>query len=151
MTYVLKDEEVKFLRELVSSDTPFMLVGTVAAAAQGSNAVTDDIDLWFRRTSDPGLDQAARKVGGIFAWRADPPVLCGENLASFDIVTKMSGLGSFDEEYENALDFPIDDFVIKVLPLDRIITSKTAADRNKDRAALPSLRATLAANKLKID
>ncbi|MEO0325291.1 MAG: hypothetical protein AAF447_20205 [Myxococcota bacterium] len=39
------------------------------------------------------------------------------------------------------------DVPLRVLPLERIIASKQAADRPKDRAALPQLRAALAATR----
>jgi predicted nucleotidyltransferase len=144
--YVIGDQEVEFLRELVRAKTPFMIVGASAAILQGYDGGTKDIDLWFASTSDVGLDRAARKMGGMFIWRANPPVLSGEALVNFDVVNTMHGLGSFKEEYRDAIDVQVDDFTVKMLPLDRIIASKTVADRDKDRASLPALKAALAAN-----
>ena len=115
------------------------MVGMAAANLQGADKGTRDIDLWFKSTSDGGLDEAARSVGGMFIWRADPPTLSGKVLARIDVVNKCHGLNSFDREYEEALDVEVDDFVVKMLPLPRIIASKTAANRPKDRAALPAL------------
>jgi hypothetical protein len=59
----------------------------------------------------------------------------------------MDGLDRFDVEYAGAVECQIDNFVVLLLPLDRIITSKEAAGRPKDLAALPSLYATLVASK----
>ena len=43
--------------------------------------------------------------------------------------------------------FEIDGVPLRVLPLERVIASKRATNRPKDRAALPSLEATLLARR----
>jgi hypothetical protein len=53
----------------------------------------------------------------------------------------MDGMSSFEDEYDQAIECQIDNFVVRLLPLDRIIASKEAAMRSKDVAALPALRA----------
>jgi predicted nucleotidyltransferase len=143
----LTDIEHTFLSELVASGSKFIIVGMSAADLQGANIGTQDLDLWFESTSDGGLDRAARSVGSMFAWRANPPALTGEQLERIDIVNRCHGLGSFDREYDNALDMEVEGLSFKVLPLDRVIASKKAANRPKDRAVLPTLKATLAANR----
>jgi hypothetical protein len=120
-----------------------MMVGMAAANLQGCDKGTSDIDLWFKTTSDGGLDSAARSVGGMFVWRADPPTLTGRALVRVDVVNRCHGLDSFSREYEGALDVVIEDFAVKMLPLDRIIVNKTAANRPKDRLALSALNAAL--------
>lgn len=139
--------ERQFLLELVSNGAEFMIVGMSAADLQGAHIGTQDIDLWFRRTSDSGLDQAARLVGCLFLWRSDPPTLEGKELERFDVVNRCDGLEDFAAEYEDAVDSDIEGIPVKLLPLDRIIASKRAANRPKDRAALPALRAALEASK----
>jgi hypothetical protein len=84
----------------------------------------------------------------MFIWRADPPTLSGKSLARIDVVNKCHGLEGFDREYKEALDVEVEDFTVKMLPLDRIIVSKKAANRPKDRAALPALYASLLGNKI---
>ena len=42
---LLTDRELAFLRELVKTNVPFMIVGLSAAALQGAPVVTQDIDL----------------------------------------------------------------------------------------------------------
>ena len=73
------------------------------------------------------------------------PSQLGGALDRFDIVNLMSGLGTFDKEYPGALDAQIDGAGVKVLPLPRILASKRAADRPKDRAVIPALEEALAA------
>ncbi len=143
--YPITAAELKFLRQLVKSGAEFMVVGMSSAVLQGADIGTKDIDLWFATTSDGRLAQAARSVGGTFIWRAKPPCLDGEELNRFDVVIRMDGLGTFQEEYRHAIDCQIDDFTVKLLPLDRVIASKSASGREKDRAALPALLASLKA------
>jgi hypothetical protein len=136
--------ELEFLRQLVLRDSRFMIVGMVSAILQGADSGTKDIDLWFETTSDGKLAEAARSLGGVFIWRADPPCLGGEGLERFDVVNYLHGLTSFADEYHDALEMPIYDFSVKILPLERVIASKQAANRAKDKAALPALMAALA-------
>ena len=143
----LTTAEMQFLLELVSRKVRFMIVGMSAADLQGAHIGTQDIDLWFKKTSDAGLDQAARSAGGIFMWRADPPALGGEVLERFDVVNRLDGLGDFESEYADAVDSEIEGIAVKLLPLDRIIDSKMAADRPKDRVAIPALLAALEASR----
>lgn len=91
------------------------------------------------------LDEAARAAGGMIAWRASPPMITGKGLDHIDIVTRCDGLRSFDAEYAAAIEAEAFGVRLKVLPLRRVISSKKAANRLKDQAALPALKAALAA------
>jgi hypothetical protein len=55
----------------------------------------------------------------------------------------MHGLGSFAQEARRALRVRVGAVDVRVLPLDRIIASKKATDRPKDRAILPVLEDAL--------
>jgi hypothetical protein len=107
--------------------------------------VTQDLDLWFQSLADPAIAEAARAAGGVFAGRANPPMVAGEGLERLDIVIHCDGLRAFRVEYARAIEIPLADFSVKVLPLERVIASKRAAGRPKDQAALESLKAALAA------
>ena len=139
------DAEIVFLKELARRRVKFMVVGMSAAVIQGADLGTDDIDLWFQSLSDPGLDEAARSAGGMIAWRASPPMITGKGLDHIDIVTRCDGLRDFDTEYVGAIDAEAFGVKVKVLPLRRVISSKKAANRLKDQAVLPALKAALAA------
>jgi len=141
----VSDAEVVFLEELGRRKIKFMVVGMSAAVIQGADLGTEDIDLWFSSLADPGLDEAARAAGGIFAWRAHPPMISGRGLDHIDVVTRCDGLRSFDAEYATAVDAEVFGVKVKVLPLRRVIASKKAANRLKDRAVMPALKAALAA------
>jgi predicted nucleotidyltransferase len=138
--------EQKFLRELARRRVDFMIVGLAAAALQGAPAVTQDIDLWFKDLSDPRLQDALKRVGGIYVppTATTPPMLAGKSVALFDIVFRMDGLRGFDHEIHNAVEVPIGGTKIRVLSLERIVASKKAANRAKDRAILPVLEDAVA-------
>jgi len=143
--FPLGEREVVFLRELTRAHSRFMIVGLGAAVLQGADTVTQDLDLWFHSLADPAIALAARKAGGVFVARSNPPMIAGEGLDRIDLVIRCDGLKSFDSEYKSAIDLPILDFSVKILPLERVMVSKRTAGRPKDKAALEALRAAIAA------
>ncbi len=139
--YGLTNSEIAFLRLLAAHRVPFMVVGLSAAALQGAPVVTQDVDLWFKQLDDPNLKDAIREahVAYVAPQIENPPMFAGKGLDQIDIVVHMSGLGSFDEEYEHTIPLKIGTDVIRVLKLERIIASKQAARREKDLVNLPIL------------
>ncbi len=143
----LNDAERRFLEELNLRAVRFMIVGLTAAIVQGANTATRDIDLWFETIGDPEIAPAAEAAGGI--WIAGfgmmPATLGGSLGDRFDVVNKMSGLGNFADEYRTSKSAIIDGVAVRVLALERILVSKRAAGRPKDRAVIPALEEALAA------
>lgn len=139
------DREERFLEALVEEGVEFLVVGLAAAALQGAPAVTQDIDLWFHDLQDPRLDKALRRVGATYIPPAPdhPPLLAGGGAALFDVVTHVHGLRGFAAEARGAVRIPLGSVDLPVLPLARIIASKRAAGRPKDRAILPVLEDAL--------
>ncbi len=138
-------EELAFLKNLTRNKVPFMIVGLSAAALQGAPMVTQDVDLWFRTITHPGIRKALTKSGGslIPPFGLNPPMFSGKHVDCFDIVLTVHGVGSFDEEIKTAVKVPMGGFTVHALPLDRIIASKKFLNREKDRMALPALKAAL--------
>jgi len=136
------DREIAFLEQLAGHDVDFMIVGLSAALLQGAPAVTQDIDLWFRDLRDPGIRKALKAVGGSYVASIglNPPLFAGKAVALFDVVLTMHGLGSFDNESKHTVDVPLGGVTVKVLAIERVIASKEAANREKDRLVLPVLR-----------
>ncbi len=136
-------KELAFLRELTRNKVPFMIVGLSAAALQGAPMVTQDVDLWFRDLTHPGIRKALHKLGGTLVppIGLNPPMFAGQYVDAFDIVLTVHGVDSFDREMENALPVPLGGVSVRVLPLARIIASKKFLNREKDRMALPALKA----------
>lgn len=140
----LSPEEEALVRSLVEEGLRFMVVGMGAAILQDAPGVTQDIDLWFDQGQVDYLAEACRRVGATYYWRNNPPCVGGPGIDQVDVVWNCHGLRSFAEEYEGAVDVELaPGLVVKVLPLDRIIASKKAAGRLKDRAVLPMLRDVL--------
>ena len=124
-----------------------MIVGLTAAIVQGANTVTRDIDLWFNSIADPNIAPAAHAAGGIWisGFGMMPAALGGALGDRFDVVTYMSGLAPFDEEYARSKCATIEGVTVRVLPLTRILVTKQAANRPKDIAAIPALEEAIAA------
>src|SRR5450432_426598 len=127
----------------------YLVVGLSAAVLQGADTATLDIDIWFKDRSDPRIAEAAKRAGGVWIpghFGMMPPSLGGDALGDrLDVVLTASGLASFEVEYQGARHIEVDEIVLPVLPLERIICSKRAAGRTKDLAVLPALEAALAA------
>ncbi len=140
----LTEAERIFLRTLSEKNVRFLLVGLSAAVLQGADTATQDLDLWFESPDTPELSRAAVLASGFYDARMQPPMVGGTGLERIDLVTHCDGLDLFDVEYRSAIAVSIGDLELRVLPLERIIASKTAANRPKDRAALEQLRAALA-------
>lgn len=138
-------DEARFLRELVRRKVDFMIVGLSAAALQGAPVVTQDVDLWFRDLGDARIRKALDAVGGIYVppTASTPPMFAGDSVNLFDIVVHMHGLQSFGKEAKRAAVVSVGQVKVKALPLERIIESKKATGRHKDRLALPVLRDAL--------
>jgi predicted nucleotidyltransferase len=143
----LEPSEREFLRALNELGVRYLIVGVTAASMQGARVATEDIDLWFEDLSDSRIGEAARRVGGVWVaghFGMQPPALGGNLGDRFDVVLTLSGLQEFAKEHAHSKSVEIDGIEVRVLPLARIIESKRAADRPKDRAALPALEAAQA-------
>jgi hypothetical protein len=145
--FVLTEPERRFLLELDARGVRFMVVGLTSAALQGANTTTVDIDLWFARIGDLQIAEAARAAGGslVSGFGLMPAALAGPLGDRFDVVLTMSGLGTFDEEWGNTKAIRVEGIPLRILKLDRVLASKRAADRPKDRAVIPALEEALAA------
>lgn len=141
----LSETELRLLETLLRHKIRFMVVGLSAAALQGAPVVTEDVDLWFDNLSDPKLMQALVKIGAAYIppFGYNPPMLGGPGSEPFDVVIRMSGLGEFADEWKRALEIKVGKLKLKVLPLERILASKQAANRPKDQRVIPVLQNTL--------
>lgn len=146
---VLTPAERALLEALNALGVPYLIVGMGAALLEGAPGTTQDLDLWFGRIDVERLREAAQRAGGVYisGTGVQPPTLGGEGLDRLDVVLTASGLDSFEEELKGAHDYEIDGVLVKVLPLERVIVSKRAANRAKDSAQVPMLEAALAARR----
>lgn len=139
----LTPSEAAFLAALDERGVRFLVVGMSAALIQGVRGSTEDIGLWFSSLDDQRIGEAARSVGGFLVTRTQPPLLGGPFGERFDIVTHMSGLPSFDSEYARSKIVDLINARVRVLPLDRILLSKRAANRDKDQIAILQIEQTI--------
>jgi hypothetical protein len=141
------ESELRLLQILLKRKVRFMVVGLSAATLQGAPVVTQDVDLWFENIGEPKISRALQEVGAAYVPPStfNPPMLAGEGAELFDIVLRMDGLGTFAEEIKNCVDIPLGRQKLKVLSLKRILASKIAAGRAKDKLTIPVLRDALAA------
>lgn len=111
--------------------------------------MTQDVELWFENLTDPRIGDAVREIGAAYVApsQLNPPMFVGKSMELFDIVLTMDGLDSFKQELENCVDVALERRKLKVLRLDRILVSKQAANRPKDRLVVPVLSDALAASK----
>ncbi|MBM4361217.1 MAG: hypothetical protein FJ104_00955 [Deltaproteobacteria bacterium] len=146
----LRPAEREFLAALNRLGVRYLVVGMSAALLQGARGVTEDIDLWFESTDDPGIAEAARCAGGFWVsgtFGMRPPGPGGAGLEDrFDVVLTASGLEEFAVEFAGSKAIDVDGLVLRVLPLERILVSKRAAGRAKDRAAIPALEVAIVAS-----
>jgi hypothetical protein len=140
------------LSTLLKRKVPFMIVGLSAATLQGAPVVTQDVDLWFENLGDLKMARALQEVGVAYVPPSlnNPPMLAGAGAELFDIVLRMDGLGTFSKEIKNCVEVPLGRHKLKVLGLSRILASKIAANRAKDKLTIPVLRDALAAMKRQV-
>jgi hypothetical protein len=141
----LSETELRLLETLLRHEIRFLVVGLSAAALQGAPVVTEDVDLWFEELSDPKLKQALLKVGAAYVppFGDNPPMLAGPGSEPFDVVIRMDGLKAFADEWKHAVKIKVGRLRLKVLPLERILASKQAANRPKDQRVIPVLQTAL--------
>jgi len=126
-----------------------MVVGLSAAKLQGAPVVTQDIELWFESPGEEKMTRALREVRAAYVPPSaiNPPMLAGAGTELFDIVLRMDGLGTFAHEFKNCIEIVLGRYRLKVLSLERILASKVAANRAKDKLTIPVLRDALVATK----
>ena len=139
------ESEIAFLAALRAAGVEFLVVGLSAAALQGAPVVTRDVDLWMRDLTDEKFFAVLKRFGAAYVppVGVNPPMIVGRRIAMFDVIESMHGLDGFAPEYRRARDIDVGTTTVRVLPLDRIIASKRAANRPKDRAVLPVLENVL--------
>jgi len=139
--------EIRLLTALLRARVRFMVVGLSAATLQGAPVVTQDVDLWFEKLEDPKIPRALQRVGAAYVPPSihNPPMFAGDGAGLFDIVLRMDGLGSFATEVKHCVHVRLRGYRLKVLSLERILVSKLAANRPKDRLTIPVLRDALPA------
>ncbi|RMG45365.1 MAG: hypothetical protein D6719_00340 [Candidatus Dadabacteria bacterium] len=144
----LTSEERILLKAFNKHGVRYIIVGLSSAVLQGAHVITQDIDLWVEHLGSEQFLNAVKEAGAFYVppgvAGVNPPMLGPGAFRIFDLVTHMHGLDEFSVEYDKAEIMNLSGIEVRILPLERIIVSKAAADREKDRAVLPALKAALA-------
>jgi len=147
--FALTPAERDLFRALNGRGVRFIVVGLGAAVLEGAPLATQDLDIWLEQLDEPRLALAATDAGGFWVsgFGVQPPTFGGPGLERLDVVLTAHGLDAFEAEYAGAIPREIEGVSLHILPLTRVIASKRATNRPKDRAALPALEATLLARR----
>jgi hypothetical protein len=155
-------DPAEILRALAAHDVDFVVIGGIAAALHGTDHVTTDVDIAPSTAADnlgrlsAALDDLGARIrvegiAGGLAFDHDGPSLAGAGVwnlttraGDLDIAFHPAGTGGWDDLRPRALVVDLGGAATPVASLRDVIRSKEAADRPKDRVALPALRAALA-------
>ena len=127
-----------------------VIVGNTASVLHGAPVMTQDVDLLVRSTkvNRAKLDQLATRLGGARPQpvsELDSALRIHGTQVPIDILfDRLPGRLSFASVKSRSVRMAAGHHLLTVASLTDVIRSKEAAGRDKDRASLPILRATLA-------
>jgi hypothetical protein len=131
-----------FLKALQEEGIDCILIGAMAAIRQGAPLMTIDYDFWVRLPERQyvRLLTIVQRQGGTVRARTLYELSNGTQV---NAVFQPNGLRSFEAEWKRCPVGRLEGVPVRILPLARVIASKRAAGRDKDRAVLPILMRTL--------
>jgi hypothetical protein len=155
-------EPEAMLRILADHRVQYVLIGGLAATLHGSPLRTGDADICPSRTPE-NLTRLASALRAMDARIRSPdapaglPFACDASFlrnlelvnltttfGDLDLAFTPAGTGGYDDLKHNLVEYDLGGVVAPVAALADIIRSKQSANRARDRAALPTLRALLA-------
>ncbi|OQX08511.1 MAG: hypothetical protein BWK80_48100 [Desulfobacteraceae bacterium IS3] len=127
-----------------------VMIGNAAAALHGAPVTTLDIDFMIRKTAS-NLKKLKKLADELEAHILKPfyPIsslyrIMNEDMGiQLDFMTIIHGINSFESLNADAVQAEFGGYVLKVASLEKIIRSKKALNRAKDRAVLELLEKTL--------
>jgi hypothetical protein len=153
----------ELLKKIVGAQIKFILVGGLAAIAQGSDYVTMDLDICYAREAKnikklveliKKINGKLRDVPGDLPFHLDEKVFSmGMNftfetdLGDLDLWGELAGLGPYQETLKYAEAFDLYGLPVVILSLVGLIKAKKAAGRPKDLVQLKELGALKALKK----
>jgi hypothetical protein len=150
---------------LVTAGVPFVVVGGVAASAQGSSRVTDDLDIcydtapqalaalaallakWnaYPRGVEPGLPF----IMDVQTLRAAPMMTLETSEGHLDVMDHVDGVGNYAACLAESEEITVPSTRFRALALDALIRAKRATGRRKDRDHLIELETIAAARRVR--
>lgn len=138
------------LAVLQRHEVRLVVVGAVAAIAQGYPLTTHDLDVTPARDPE-NIERIVAALGELDSFPIDAKTLAGGNTWTFatsfgplDLVFVPAGTQGYDDLRRDALSIDLGTGTpVLVASLRDVIRMKEASSREKDRAQLPALRRTL--------
>jgi len=109
----------------VHHEVAFVIIGGIAAVLQGVPYTTFDFDIVYSRSDLAG------------------PKLLRTRFGRLDVLGELDGKTTWESLLEHSVELPFGANRVRVLSLATLIAVKERLGRDKDKAALPLLRATL--------
>ena len=146
------------LERLLAADVEVVLVGGLAAVAQGAPLTTFDVDVVHRRTEEnvDRLIAFLTSIGARYRNRPGPPLppqrdallgpghsLFMTDLGPVDALGAIEGGADYDQLLPECLSVSIGGRTVQVLSLAKIVDLKRASSDPKDKLRLPVLEAVL--------
>lgn len=152
-------ELTSILGVLLAEGVEFVLVGALAAVAQGAPVTTHDVDIVHARTSE-NLDRLLAALSKLRArYRGRPPdsplppdrtalsgvghSLFSTDLGPLDCLGSIEGGRTYDDLITLSVEIDLDGARILVLDLATIVALKRDSKEPKDQLVVPILEATL--------
>jgi len=149
----------KLLEQLHRFAVKYVLIGGMAAVAQGSSYLTADVDLCYARDHD-NLERLAKALAPFrptlrgappdLPFRLDTPTLrsglnftLSADIGDLDLIGEVTGLGSYEQVMGFSEVLEIYGIPCHVMTLEGLILSKKAAGRPKDLKLIPELEALI--------
>ena len=146
----------KIARALQKARLEAIMVGNAAAALHGAPVTTADVDFMFRKTPTN-----LRKLK-VFAGELDAQILKpfyplsslyrvvnDDTGMQIDFMSVLHGIKSFENLRSDSVEVEFDEYKLKVASLEKIIRSKKALSRPRDKAVIGILEKTLHEKKKK--
>ncbi len=147
------------LRALTDGDVRFIVVGGIAAVAQGAPFTTFDVDIVHERSPENVLRLLGvlSRIGATYVRPSGtPPILPREKLllgeghhilttlhGRLDVLGRIEGGRGYDELLPHTVESRIGAAAVRLLSLETILEIKRASSRPKDQAIVPLLEAVL--------
>jgi predicted nucleotidyltransferase len=148
------------LAGLTREKVKFVVIGGVAAVAQGSARVTNDLDLCYDNTSanlealgtllakwhayPRGVERGLPFIMDSRTLRGAPTMTLITDEGDIDVMDRVAGVGSYAAVREHSERISALGVAFRVLDLPHLIKAKRAAGRPRDFEHLPELEALLA-------
>ncbi len=127
-----------------------IMIGNAAAALQGAPVTTLDVDFMFRKTPTNlrklkvfADELEAQILKPFYPLSSLYRVVNDDTGMQIDFMSVLHGIKSFENLRADAVEVDFDDYKLKVASLEKIIRSKKALGRPKDKAVIGILEKTL--------